>query len=119
MVKNGAGARMGSFGGAGDTSRSGSAGLLAQDRRSTAAAAGCGDEAGKCLRLPGDMERRRRAGQGHDPDGSVSGAAEEFAANQENFPDTRVLRIVETFNYARLNNLGANLSDLRIFIVFE
>jgi len=49
--------------------------------------------------------------------GPVSRAAEEFTENQENFPDTRVLRIVETFNHARLNNLGANLSD-REFLLF-
>ncbi len=32
--------------------------------------------------------------------GSVSGEAEKFIAAQENFPQTRVLRIAEPFNYS-------------------
>jgi GT2 family glycosyltransferase len=43
--------------------------------------------------------------------GSVSEEAENFTVKQENFPDTRVLRIAEPFNYARINNLGAKLSN--------
>ena len=43
--------------------------------------------------------------------GSVSEKTEKFIASQEKFPDTRVLRIVEPFNYTRINNLGAKLSD--------
>jgi O-antigen biosynthesis protein len=43
--------------------------------------------------------------------GSVSEEAENFTAKHENFPDTRVLRIAEPFNDARINNLGAKLSN--------
>jgi O-antigen biosynthesis protein len=49
--------------------------------------------------------------------GSVSEKAEEFIANQENFPDTHVLRIVEPFNDAQINNLGAKSSDQE-FLLF-
>jgi GT2 family glycosyltransferase len=42
---------------------------------------------------------------------SVSEEAEKFIVRQENLPDTRVLRIAEPFNYARINNLGARLSN--------
>ena len=38
---------------------------------------------------------------------STSPEAEVFAAEQANMPETKVIRIVEPFNYSRINNIGA------------
>ncbi len=42
---------------------------------------------------------------------STSPEAEIFTATQANLPETRVIRIVEPFNYSRINNLGAQASQ--------
>ena len=50
---------------------------------------------------------------------STSPEAEVFAAEQANMPETKVIRIVETFNYSRINNIGAQAARYEFLLLMN